>query len=229
MANSPIEVEEKADGGEQDAAGDRPLLLFLGFALLGVALVFVLFGEDLFGGSLFGQESAAGEQTALEQLPATEGTAVVAQESGTSSMPAAGQPAPTFTLADLEGNEVSLANFRGRPVIINFWATWCGPCRIEMPELQEAYEERQEEGLAILAVNLEESPDMVRRFFYDDLRLTFTPLLDREGEVASRYGVFNLPTTYFVDAEGTIAAVHRGPLTGGQIAGYLEETVSGEG
>lgn len=225
MAKDLQSADEQRDGGD----GGRPLLLFLGFALLGVALVFVLFAEDLFGQRLFGGEAAAGEQTTLEQIPTTEGTAVVAQESGTGSMPAAGQPAPNFALADLEGNEVSLAEFRGRPVIINFWATWCGPCRIEMPELQEAYEERQDDGLAILAVNLEESPEMVERFFYDDLNLTFTPLLDREGEVAGRYGVFNLPTTYFVNPEGTIAAVHRGPLTGGQIDGYLQETVTGEG
>lgn len=229
MANAPFEVNEHAEDEKQDEDGGRPLLLFVGFALLGVALVFVLFAEDLFGQRLFGGEEAAGEQTALEQVTVTEGTAVVAQESGTSGMPEAGQAAPNFTLADLEGNEVSLAEFRGQPVIINFWATWCGPCRIEMPELQQAYEERQEEGLAILAVNMEESPDMVRRFFYDDLRLTFTPLLDENGEVANRYGIFNLPTTYFVDPEGTIAAVHRGPLTGGQIDGYLEETVAGEG
>jgi len=132
-------------------------------------------------------------------------------------------------LNDLEGNEISLVDFRGRPVIINFWATWCGPCRIEMPELQEAFEEGQEAGLAILAVNMEETPEMVSRFFYDDLGLTFTPLLDREGEVTDLYGVFNLPTTYFVNPEGTIAAVHRGPLTGGQIDGYLHQTVDGEG
>lgn len=202
----------------------RPLLLFLGFALLGLAVVFLLFAEDLFGGRIFGQE-----QSVLTQVPATGGTAIVAQQSGTSSTPEVGQQAPNFTLADLEGNEVSLADFEGRPVIINFWATWCGPCRIEMPELQETYEERQEEGLAILAVNMEETPEMVRRFFYDDLRLTFTPLLDRDGDVTDLYGVFNLPTTYFVNPEGTIAAVHRGPLTGSQIDSYLQETTAGEG
>lgn len=229
MAKSPMGIDEKHDGGDQGGDGGRPLLFFLGFALLGVALVFVLFAEDLSVPGFFGGEADTGEQTVLQSIPATEGTAVVAQESGTGRMPEAGQAAPNFTLADLEGNEVSLAAFRGRPVIINFWATWCGPCRIEMPELQRAYEERQEEGLAILAVNMEESPDMVRRFFYDDLRLTFTPLLDQDGEVANRYAIFNLPTTYFVDPEGTIAAVHRGPLTGGQIDGYLEETVAGEG
>lgn len=218
-----MEDDEKVERDEQDGLPGRPLLLFLGFALLGVALVFLLFGSDLFG------EGASAERSVLTQVPATEGTAIVAQEAGTGSRPAAGQPAPDFSLGDLEGNEVSLADFRGRPVIVNFWATWCGPCRIEMPELQEAYEERQEEGLAILAVNMEETPEMVSGFFYDELGLTFTPLLDREGEVTDLYGVFNLPTTYFVDAEGRIAAVHRGPLTGGQIDGYLQETVGNEG
>lgn len=228
MANAPMEVDEKVEHDEQAGATGRPLLLFLGFALLGVALVFVLFAEDLAGQGLFGLNPAA-EESVLKQVPATGGTAVVAQESGTGARPEAGQPAPNFTLNDLDGNEVSLADFRGRPVIVNFWATWCGPCRIEMPELQEAFEARQEEGLAILAVNMEESPEMVSRFFYDDLRLTFTPLLDKEGQVADLYGVFNLPTTYFVNPEGTIAAVHRGPLTGGQIDGYLQETVPGAG
>lgn len=219
-----MDMDEKAERKERDGMTGRPLLLFLGFALLGVAVVFLLFAEDLFGWRLFGQEP-----TGLTQVPATGGTAIVAQQSGTSSTPEIGQQAPNFTLADLEGSEVSLADFEGRPVIINFWATWCGPCRIEMPELQEAYEERQDEGLTILAVNMEETPEMVRRFFYDDLRLTFTPLLDRDGEVTDLYGVFNLPTTYFVNPEGAIAAVHRGPLTGSQIDSYLQETTAGQG
>ena len=227
MTNPPIETNEQneqLEANEQATSTRRPLLLFLGFALLGVAVVVLLFADDIFGETLFGQEPAA-----LEQVPTSAGTAVVAQPSGASDRPEVGERAPNFTLANLEGNEVSLADFRGQPVIINFWATWCGPCRIEMPELQETFEERQEDGLVILAVNLQESPEMARRFFYDDLGLTFTPLLDREGQVANRYGVFNLPTTFFVNPEGTITVVHRGLLTGGQIEGYMQETVPSEG
>ena len=227
MTNASMETnerDEQLEANEQAISTKRSLVLFLGFALLGAAVVVLLFADDIFSETLFGQEPAA-----LEQVPASAGTTVVAQPSGTSDRPEVGEPAPNFTLADLEGNEVSLADFRGQPVIINFWATWCGPCRIEMPELQRTFEERQEDGLAILAVNLQESPEMARRFFYDDLGLTFTPLLDTEGEVANRYGVFNLPTTFFVNPEGTITVVHRGLLTEGQIDGYMQETVPAQG
>jgi peroxiredoxin len=193
-------------------------LLLAGLGLLAVAASLLLFGSRLFTD----EEPAASLLDQVPQLSA--GTPVVATlGDSTGAAPAAGDRAPDFTLADLDGNEVRLSDLRGRPVIINFWATWCGPCRIEMPELQEAYEEHQDEDLAVLAVNREENPDTVRSFFYEELALTFTPLLDTQATVADLYRVFNLPTTFFVDEGGTITAVHRGPLTGGQIASYLED------
>jgi thiol-disulfide isomerase/thioredoxin len=125
----------------------------------------------------------------------------------------------------LEGRQVTLAEFKGKPVVINFWATWCPPCRIEMPEFQKAFEEYQEDDLVILAINEAEEPEMVRAFFYDEMGYTYTPLLDEEGKVAGTYGAIGLPSTFFVDAAGEVTAVHRGALTQAQLQNYLAETI----
>lgn len=212
MATEPDQRNRPQEGARQSR---NPILLLAGFALLGVAFVLLLFGSELFG-------EPAPEASVLEQVPQlSAGTLIPTVSSGVSEGPAVGEKAPDFTLEDLEGNAVSLSNFRGQPVIVNFWASWCGPCEIEMPALQEAYEARRETGLEVLAVNREEPAAVVDAFFYDQLALSFTPLLDTEATVADLYRVFNLPTTFFIDETGTITAVHRGPLTENQIARYL--------
>jgi peroxiredoxin len=133
-----------------------------------------------------------------------------------------GDTAYDFTLNDLDGQPVSLSDFRGRPVIVNFWATWCAPCRIEMPVFQEVFERHQEDGLVILALDQAEPAAVARDFFYDEMGLTFTPLMDESSEVATRYGSYSvLPSTFFIDPAGKVAAIHRGPLTEGQTAEYL--------
>jgi peroxiredoxin len=130
--------------------------------------------------------------------------------------------APDFRLVDLDGNQVRLSDYAGRPVLINFWATWCGPCEIEMPIIEDAYQAHQSDGLAVLAVAVDDNPDSVRRFFAER-ELTFPPLLD-DGSVSRTYQVFGLPTSYFVAADGNIAAVHMGLLTKDRIEGYLAQT-----
>jgi peroxiredoxin len=203
----------------------RPLLLVAGFLLLGVALTLLLFGSSLFGGE---------ERPILEQVPQFQlGTPVVAE------IPAAGsafdtidvgQVAPDFTLPGVDGELVRLSDFRGRPVIINFWASWCAPCKLEMPELQAAYEAHQDEGLVILALNQDESAELARDFFYDEMGLTFTPLLDDNSLVAAAFGAYAvLPTTIFVDGQGVVTATHLGPLTAEKIAEYLELTSGSAG
>jgi peroxiredoxin len=199
------------------------LLVFVGFVLLGAAAAFLLFGADLPGGD--GREPSSG--AVLDQVPQFP-----------SSEPAIGQVPPDvpaagglevgdtaveFTLRDLDGEAVSLSDFRGRPVIVNFWATWCVPCRVEMPELERAYQQHADDGLAILALNQEETAEQARDYF-DELGLTFIGLLDEKGAVARVYGsYFVLPTSYFVSPEGEITAVHRGPMTAEQIEGYLAD------
>jgi thiol-disulfide isomerase/thioredoxin len=137
----------------------------------------------------------------------------------------AANTAPDFNLADLDGNQVRLSDYVGRPVLINFWATWCGPCEIEMPIIEDAYQAHQSDGLAVLAVAVDDDPESVRGFFAER-ELTFLPLLD-DGSVSSTYQVFGLPTSYFVSADGRIVAVHMGLLTEDRIEEYLAQTHTG--
>jgi peroxiredoxin len=96
-----------------------------------------------------------------------------------------------------------------------------------MPELQAAYEEYASEGLAILALDQDEPAEVARAFFEDEMGLTFTALLDERSVVATTYGSFGvLPTSYFIDRDGVVTAIHRGPMTARQIAGYLAATFS---
>ena len=129
----------------------------------------------------------------------------------TDKVPAPGRPAPDFQLQDLDGQTVSLGEFRGRPVMVNFWATWCGPCRMEMPYIEEVSNDPDwtETGLVILAVNPGESAAIAGQFMEDN-GLTFPVLLDIKTEVAKAYNVSAIPTTYFVDKNGIIKDVKIG-------------------
>jgi peroxiredoxin len=171
------------------------------------SLIFVLLGAgSLAGGILLRQWLLApppGEQAAGREDPDVS----VAQ-----AAPANDRQAPNFTLHDLEGNEVSLADYLGRPVVINFWATWCVPCEAEMPLINEAYQTYKDDGLAVLALDFMEHPDTVRSFV-DYYQLTFTILTDREGSAADDYRVNGLPTTFFIDRSGNIAHFYIGQMS----------------
>ena len=156
-----------------------------------------------------------GEDETLAPLGATSDAAAVAR-----------QPAPDFTLPDPDGRQKSLSDWRGQPVLLNFWATWCGPCEVEMPALQAAYNEHQADGLVVLAVAVDDSADDVRRFF-DRHGLTFHPLLD-DGTTARQYQVFGLPTSFFIDADGQISVTHVGMLTAQSIESYLSSMADDE-
>ena len=123
-----------------------------------------------------------------------------------------GNLAPDFQLQYLDGNTVSLSDLRGSPVIINFWATWCGPCRSEMPFIQEIYNEWQDRGLVILAINLRETSSLVSQFIQDN-NLSFPVLLDANGNVALEYNVTGIPTTFFIDKDGIIQESKIGPFS----------------
>lgn len=158
-----------------------------------------------------------------------DGTAEMAE--AISILPTSGGPvnvggtAVDFTLTNLDGTAVTLSDHLGQPIVINFWASWCGPCRIEMPELQTLHDQYAADGLVILAVNQAETADTAAGFFFDEMGLTFAnPLLDSETAVANEYGARNLPTTFFIDANGQVTAVHRGPAVLSQFEGYLAET-----
>lgn len=136
-----------------------------------------------------------------------------------------GKPAPGFTLPTLNGAEVSLSQFRGQPVLINFWASWCLPCQEEMPEFVRSYEAHKAEGLMILGLNLTYSdslPDV--ESFASEFNITFPILLDKDRAVAERlYRIPGLPTSIFVNRDGTIERIQVGVMTGEQVDQYVEE------
>jgi len=124
-------------------------------------------------------------------------------------VPEIGKPAPSFRLTDIDGQPVSLSDLRGKPVLINFWATWCYACGVEMPYIQEVYNEWSEHGLVVLAINIGESPSQVDRFILEH-NLSFPVLLNPEGNVAKKYNIRAIPTTYFIDGDGIIKDIKIG-------------------
>lgn len=122
--------------------------------------------------------------------------------------PQEGLLAPDFSLETLEGTTVSLAEYRGRPVLINFWASWCPPCRSEMPAMEKMYREFKSTGFEILAVNVTNQDRLSdARTFVSQHQLSFPIPLDRTGEVSELYQISSLPTSFFVDEQGIIQKV----------------------
>lgn len=127
---------------------------------------------------------------------------------------ATGEPAPDFELKNLDGASVRLSDYRGSVVLLNFWASWCPPCRVEMPHMQRFYQDYAAKGVVVLGVNLtatEEHPDRVRPFV-EKRQLTFPVVLDEKGEVMKAYQVVGYPTTYLIDEDGTVREKFVGVL-----------------
>jgi peroxiredoxin len=130
--------------------------------------------------------------------------------------PVQGALAPDFSLLDLNGEQVTLSELRGHPILINLWATWCAPCRIEMPHIQGRFERYADDGLLVLAVDFDEPADQVAAF-RDELGLTFDILLDPGGEIQQLYRNRSYPSSFFVDENGVIQVQHIGIMTEGQL------------
>lgn len=127
--------------------------------------------------------------------------------------PETGRPALPFQTETVEGEPVTLSDYRGKVIVLTFWATWCEPCKKEMPEIQAAYEKHKEDGLVVLAVNFGEKRDAAKAFM-DQMGLTFPVLMDRRANIAERYAVVSLPVTFFIDKDGIIRErVFGGTLT----------------
>ena len=119
--------------------------------------------------------------------------------------PEVGYMAPDFALPSLDGNTVRLSDFRGKKAIfLNFWATWCPPCRLEMPTMEKAYQEYKSQGLEILAVSVDAGQKSVVKNFLQEFKLTFPALLDPDMEVLRLYRMFSLPATFLIDKQGII-------------------------
>jgi peroxiredoxin len=114
-----------------------------------------------------------------------------------------GNRAPNFQLQDLAGETVSLEALRGQPVLINFWATWCGPCKIEMPYLQQIYDGHSARGLRLYAIDVGESATTAGKYLAEN-NLSMPVLLDTDRKVAAAYGITAIPTTFFIDLNGIV-------------------------
>ncbi len=140
---------------------------------------------------------------------------------------AVGAPAPAFALPTLAGDTATLVAQRGHPVVLNFWASWCPPCSVEMPELIAAQSRYAGDSLRIIAVNLtsQESLRDVRKFI-EKYHVPFPVPLDRKGRLASVYGLISLPMTVLVDRSGVVRFVQDGPLPPAILDARLRELVS---
>lgn len=135
------------------------------------------------------------------------------------ALPQVGYLAPALEGITLSGSPISLDDVQGKVVLINFWATWCPPCRLEMPAMQTLHDRYRDQGFEILAVNLQEQDDQMSAFV-DEMGLTFPIIVDRTGDLSSAYRVTSLPTTFIVDREGLI----RDRIVGGPLAEALLES-----
>lgn len=200
----------------------RWLLATFGLAALALAGALLFYAYGRFS------EPASESLQSIPPFSGTTESAVAPLVVDTDGLPEAGSDAPDFELPDVNGDLVRLSDFHGRPVVLNFWATWCAPCRLEMPELERARAEFGESGPAVLTVNQGESAEQVDAFF-DEVGLTLPALLDSKGDVGAAYGAFFLPMTVIVDSDGVVAAIHRGMISRDELNGYLSEIAPAEG
>ncbi|MCA1061352.1 redoxin domain-containing protein [Rossellomorea aquimaris] len=186
------------------------------FALVIVALLIGIFLVNLFQDQ---QEKKAKEEAA--QLAKESMDLSNAQQGLTK-----GDRAPDFTLTTLDGEKVKLSDYQGKKVILNFWATWCPPCKAEMPHMQQYYEKHaKKENVEILAVNLTSQDDGKKAVqqFVDGYELTFPILMDEKGDIGDEYRAFTIPTTYMIDTGGIIQHKIIGPMNEEMMGKMVEQ------
>ena len=203
---------------QTDGPAPGPQALWKWFRLVGLPLIaiVVITGAILW----LRAPSGSGEAVAIDT-----GELEGGEDPGVNPQP--GAPAPDFELKAPDGTVYRLSDLRGRPVMLNFWATWCGPCRQEMPAIEDEYRARGGDGLVVLAINVKESRGLVEPFV-QRLGLTFPVLLDHSGSVSARYRVRSLPTTFFVAPDGTIDGMRQGAYTRRMLADRLDQFLERE-
>ena len=131
------------------------------------------------------------------------------------------KPVPDFEFVSLSGETVHLDELKGKPILVNFWATWCAPCKLEMPAIQ-AYADKYADKLVVLPINADDNPAAIQKFI-DELGLTMPVYVDKGGRVENLFHILGLPTTYFIDQEGNLKIQHVGVMTEAQLHSYLVE------
>jgi len=136
-----------------------------------------------------------------------------------------GQAAPDFDLVALDGSHVRLSELKGQPVIINFWATWCTPCRKEMPEFEQVWEGLKDQGLKVYGINVGESKVGVAEFVRQ-VGATFPILIDEKEAAQDAYKVLPLPTTFFIDRQGIIRAIYPYQMNRTQVESEVQRLMA---
>ncbi|MDQ0416361.1 peroxiredoxin [Croceifilum oryzae] len=144
------------------------------------------------------------------------------QMSSGGKQPDRGDVAPNFTLTTLDGKKMSLSDLKGKGVMLNFWGTWCEPCKAEMPAMEQVYKKYQEKGFEIVAVNVGES-DVAVHSFMKSYDLGFPIWLDPDKDVTRLYRVGPIPSTFFIDEKGIVARQNMGELNLAQLEAYINE------
>jgi len=137
-----------------------------------------------------------------------------------------GELAPDITGTTLDGEPLTLSELRGELVLVNVFASWCGPCRAEIPHLVELFDEIENEGIAFVGLNLSESSAAVS-FFRNEFDINFPLLLDEDGRLTEIYQPIGLPTSWFIDADGVVRYVFAGPMTKEMLTGILDDIEAG--
>lgn len=145
----------------------------------------------------------------------------------TSKQPDAGDLAPDFTLTTLEGKEMSLSDLKGKGVMLNFWGSWCEPCKAEMPAMEQVYEKYKDKGFEIVAVNVGET-DVGVQTFVKSYQLDFPVWLDSDKDVTRLYKIGPIPSTFFIDENGIVARRNIGQLNLTQLEIYVNEILPGK-
>ena len=197
-------------------ASNRNRNLFIGLLIAGLVLAVA-------AGVLYFQNSAQSATPAdISQIPDDLAVATLAGVRNQGTAPVEGKPAPNFAFRYPDGSSFTLADFQGKPVIVNFWATWCPPCRREMPGLVKAYETHKDDGLVILEVDVAEPAQAVAQFV-QEYNMTMPVILDQRQEVTRLYRTDSFPTSFFIDSEGVIQLRWTGYLPEEQLALNLKK------
>jgi thiol-disulfide isomerase/thioredoxin len=190
----------------------------------------VVIVATIVGGLYYVERGRGGGERAADGLGVVELPAG-SNSTGRSPSTDVGRAAPDFVLETPDGGRLRLSDLRGRPLLVNFWASWCTPCRKEMPEIVSAYGAWHAGGLEVVAVDLQENEGEVRRFA-DDFGMTFPIVIDRTGGVGDAWRIGGptqgIPSSYFVDADGIVRARVFGPLTQQTLAADLRTIGVGE-
>ena len=196
----------------------RPIVRAATVVVLSAIILALCIGSGAFS---LGYLTSAADQTNTAATTSDSPVARPTPDLLESSPAQVGQPAIDFALLNLAGQQVWLSDLRGKLVILTFWATWCPPCRAEIPELNNVYLDLKSEGVEILAIDVQESPGIVNDFV-TSMGMNYPILLDSRGYLVYAYGVRGIPTSFFIDRQGILRDIRVGGVTEEMIRSILK-------